>query len=195
MALIKCSECGKEISDSVSSCPHCGYVYKKEKEMTTMKVVRIIIIVAIIGISLFFGFTYLIFDYIPKIKEEKEMELYYGKWELVDKNYDNVVKMFNVEYKLKKQIVIDSNNIESQNCGFNRPQKEYAITTYNDMDCSNEYYLITSLDKIVESQATDYPIENVLICFELKDKRLIQIKCVLDDNSTAKNVKITYKLK
>ena len=33
MALIKCKECGKEISDSVNYCPHCGYVYKKAKEM------------------------------------------------------------------------------------------------------------------------------------------------------------------
>lgn len=24
MALIKCSECGREISDSAESCPHCG---------------------------------------------------------------------------------------------------------------------------------------------------------------------------
>lgn len=25
MALIKCSECGKEISDKAKVCPHCGY--------------------------------------------------------------------------------------------------------------------------------------------------------------------------
>lgn len=25
MALIKCPECGREISDKASSCPHCGY--------------------------------------------------------------------------------------------------------------------------------------------------------------------------
>ena len=24
MALIKCPECGKEISDKAASCPHCG---------------------------------------------------------------------------------------------------------------------------------------------------------------------------
>lgn len=24
MALIKCPQCGKEITDHVSSCPHCG---------------------------------------------------------------------------------------------------------------------------------------------------------------------------
>lgn len=26
MALIKCSECGKEVSDKAASCPNCGYV-------------------------------------------------------------------------------------------------------------------------------------------------------------------------
>ncbi|MDE5803214.1 MAG: zinc-ribbon domain-containing protein [Lachnospiraceae bacterium] len=29
MALIKCPECGKEISDKASSCPGCGYPINK----------------------------------------------------------------------------------------------------------------------------------------------------------------------
>lgn len=29
--LIKCSECGKEVSDKASTCPHCGAPVKKEK--------------------------------------------------------------------------------------------------------------------------------------------------------------------
>lgn len=28
MSLIKCPECGKEISSTVNNCPHCGYVIK-----------------------------------------------------------------------------------------------------------------------------------------------------------------------
>lgn len=31
MALITCPECKKEISDSVDSCPHCGYVINEKK--------------------------------------------------------------------------------------------------------------------------------------------------------------------
>ena len=31
MALIKCSECGKDISDRAKKCPGCGYQLKKEK--------------------------------------------------------------------------------------------------------------------------------------------------------------------
>lgn len=31
MALVKCDECGKEISDSAKKCPHCG-IGTKEKD-------------------------------------------------------------------------------------------------------------------------------------------------------------------
>lgn len=29
MALIKCPECGREVSDTAPTCPHCGYQLKK----------------------------------------------------------------------------------------------------------------------------------------------------------------------
>lgn len=32
MALIKCKECGKEISDTVKKCPHCGFINKEVKQ-------------------------------------------------------------------------------------------------------------------------------------------------------------------
>ena len=42
MALIQCPECGKEISTSALSCPHCGYPLQKqgplEYETTTVKI-------------------------------------------------------------------------------------------------------------------------------------------------------------
>ncbi len=34
MALIKCSECGKEISDKAAACPNCGMPLKKEDRGT-----------------------------------------------------------------------------------------------------------------------------------------------------------------
>lgn len=36
MALIKCPECNKEISDTTKSCPHCGYSIKKEITQTEL---------------------------------------------------------------------------------------------------------------------------------------------------------------
>lgn len=32
MALIKCPECGKEISDKANACIHCGYPLNEQKE-------------------------------------------------------------------------------------------------------------------------------------------------------------------
>ena len=33
MALIKCPECGKEVSTAADSCPHCGYPIKSNKQV------------------------------------------------------------------------------------------------------------------------------------------------------------------
>lgn len=33
MALIKCPECGKEISDAAESCPNCGYPIKGQQQI------------------------------------------------------------------------------------------------------------------------------------------------------------------
>ncbi len=59
MALIKCKECGKEISDTVKKCPHCGFINKEVKQdkkntrkdfiKQHIKVISIIVIVLIVG--------------------------------------------------------------------------------------------------------------------------------------------------
>lgn len=38
MALIKCPECGKDISDRAKKCPGCGYQLKKEKDVVNINV-------------------------------------------------------------------------------------------------------------------------------------------------------------
>ena len=35
MALIKCPECNKEVSDTAETCPHCGYRFKKPTPIPT----------------------------------------------------------------------------------------------------------------------------------------------------------------
>lgn len=60
MALIKCPECGKEISDKAKACPECGYELKQNVETTkkdnffkknkkAVLVVGIVIIIAIVA--------------------------------------------------------------------------------------------------------------------------------------------------
>lgn len=60
MALIKCNECGKEISDTATICPNCGV--KTENAMNRSRKTKsniiiatcIIMIIAIVGISFYF---------------------------------------------------------------------------------------------------------------------------------------------
>lgn len=110
MALIKCKECGKEISDSVKSCPHCGYVYKEEKKMTTGKVIKIVIIMAIVGIALFFGGTYLFFDWLPNVKIDNEIKSFYGTYELIESDVRNLNGTEYENLEIKKEITIDESN-------------------------------------------------------------------------------------
>lgn len=66
MALIKCPECDKKVSDKAESCPHCGYSFKKKIEINDEKLKElkgkwnnkyliIILIVLVIGYFLFFN--------------------------------------------------------------------------------------------------------------------------------------------
>lgn len=59
MALIKCKECGKEMSDTVKKCPHCGYVNKelKKEKNFIQKNKKLIIIIGIIIVVCIAGFV------------------------------------------------------------------------------------------------------------------------------------------
>lgn len=50
MALINCPECGKEISDTIEQCPHCGYKIKRKNFANKKLLIFPIVIVAIICI-------------------------------------------------------------------------------------------------------------------------------------------------
>ena len=55
MAMIKCPECGKEISDTVKKCPNCGFSLKKEykkkgKKVATIFIAILAVIIVVVGI-------------------------------------------------------------------------------------------------------------------------------------------------
>ena len=55
MALIKCPECGKEISDQAPSCPHCGVVLKKAFSISDIPTgAWFAIVIVILGIFTYF---------------------------------------------------------------------------------------------------------------------------------------------
>ena len=57
MALIKCPECGSDISDKATSCPNCGYRVSKFKEAKKYIVIVAICLLAVIVIAILFNKT------------------------------------------------------------------------------------------------------------------------------------------
>lgn len=53
MALIKCNECGKEISDTAVNCPNCGAKNKNNTDVASLGIMLICFLFPIIGIIIF----------------------------------------------------------------------------------------------------------------------------------------------
>lgn len=49
MALITCPECGKEISDTNTKCPFCGFIFKKETKRKALLIILIAVVVCIVA--------------------------------------------------------------------------------------------------------------------------------------------------
>jgi uncharacterized membrane protein YvbJ len=82
MALIKCPECGKEISDKALSCPQCGYPISNDNKMLRPKDIK-----EIFGCS--WGKAYAIINQndFPKIKIGKQSYIPLEAFEQWKKNY------------------------------------------------------------------------------------------------------------
>lgn len=89
MSIIKCPECNREVSDTLKSCPHCGFKFKKVKEKKIRigkKVIAIIVSAGVICIAAVFGCSLMLLSETDKAEistiEEKIGELvgykYYG---------------------------------------------------------------------------------------------------------------------
>ena len=193
MALIKCRECGKEISTNASSCPHCGYVYKKET--STKKIVIVTLITLAVLFILGLSSIYLIDSLIPNIKSKNVMKKYYGTWELVnidsEKLEDNTINWnFIVADDFKKELIINVENLENQVTGFNDPKGEYAITYFDRK--KDDYILFANISQMVNRDDLR-GIDSKKVCFKLNNDTLYQIECTMDE--AIPNANIQYKLK
>ena len=101
MALIKCPECGKEISDKAGACPHCGCPIGNTEQATQNNVGKSnkgsnkiiiggVIVVAIAGIGYYFGIAK------PQQHLAKQKAIYEEAQDLIDEGkYDKAIEKLN----------------------------------------------------------------------------------------------------
>lgn len=76
MAIIKCPECGQQMSDNAKTCPHCGYQYKQEKQKAYRKQIyksKPFIAFALILLGAIITISVIVFqDYQRKAENERQ---------------------------------------------------------------------------------------------------------------------------
>ena len=170
MALVKCPECGKEISDKADSCPNCGYLMNSRGEKKTSvnlnvkrtggaskknKILIIVLILSFIG-----GILYNILVFQPKIKEEQDLAIYNEVYSLIksDKYAEAISEIESVDLS-KENIGKIVNVIKLQ-------LKDSLITSCADISkekmelCENYLAIVEALDIPVDSD--DYVIVDYL---------------------------------
>lgn len=176
MAMIKCPECGKEISDKASSCPNCGYLMNSssEKEKTsfnlnvkrtggTSKKIKILIILLLfIGVG---GILYNILVVQPKIKEEQDLAIYNEVYSLiksdkyaeaiseiesVDLSKENIGKIVNlIKLQLKDSLITSCVDISKEKMELY--ENYLAIVEVLDIPIdSDDYVLVEYLTHVIE---------------------------------------------
>ena len=113
MALIKCPECGKEISDKSPKCVNCGYpLTEGSKEQKNNKHKKIFLIIALFIICVLISIV-IIFSISNKVTTENQdistatnVETTYDKLSPLDKKFfDTFIKGINTFYNPKSVII------------------------------------------------------------------------------------------
>lgn len=180
MSLIKCKECGKEISDSAKSCPECGFVYKKEH--STIKTI-IICICTIVVIFLVLLIIVLFPEISDSIKEKNAVNKIVGEYEIVNTSNESIVK---------KISITKDNTLYICNQGYMPPEIKDGY--YNIYEEDNKQYVITT-SKTLGNDSNEY----ILLLYDNGElisqfKEVLSIKCRYGSSEGGKtsNIQLKY---
>lgn len=126
MALIKCKECGKDVSDKAKACPNCGNTIltkKDEENAEGMKILKIIIAVILICSGL------VIYSSSIKDIEGKNNKQYSTKteFEVISSNMS----------QNDEQVIIKGKIRQNTNKTYNKIKVVYVIYDINNMKIQN----------------------------------------------------------
>lgn len=168
MALIKCNECKKEISDKAFSCPHCGY----RKPITiNKKYIYIFIFITIIITVLFISIS----SYIDKSKNK-----------LVGKAF--IHNGYDIIYTDSRGNVLDRYNWQKAHEGDLRKEKIYVELKYDFISNSKVIYTNTK-EKNIRKYTCSYELDKNDIKINCNDS--IE-KFIYDEKECISNEYIEY---
>ena len=164
MALIKCSECGKEISDKAKMCVNCGAKAKNNNKI----ILSLIIGVAILLVAVLVYF--LIFNNNENKMSKESEKNFVGTWELqnTDKlyNYNENDNLYTII--LDQKLIFNSNSISSylpRDC-------ESGITERCDKSIPSIY--LTNKDNEIAINFVRTDGASVLLCFTLHEENILK---------------------
>lgn len=86
MAMIKCPECGKEISDRAENCPNCGFILKKKNKLLIPMLVLIVLVIFVVC-----GYVFFVNDKGGKSTVDSEVSVNAAK-EVISVSEENKIK-------------------------------------------------------------------------------------------------------
>lgn len=174
MALIKCSECGKEISDKAKMCVNCGAKAKNNNKIILSLIIGVAIL--LVAVSVYF----LIFNNNENKMSKESEKNFVGTWELqnTDKlyNYNENDNLYTII--LDQKLIFNSNSISSylpRDC-------ESGITERCDKSIPSIY--LTNKDNEIAINFVRTDGASVLLCFTLQEENILKqrtCKGVSDD--------------
>lgn len=179
MEVIKCKECGNEISKKAVICPKCGVKVNN-------KIIKIIFIflLLIVGGGLVLFFT---FNFINNMKLRTINNKIFGKWNLVSDS--SKIDIYGKNYNIEKSFNINEVNIFNV-CDTTEYENGYYIN-------NDDIYLFLSSKLLIDNtKIKDH------ICFKLDNNELKQVECSMQvhceysieeqGNSSIPNIDLIY---
>lgn len=189
MEIIKCKECGKELSKKAEICPNCGIRVKKKSLLAQLGVVFLGIILFIAIVLIVFPIVFHSVETTGETIKPKQQELYEGTWILqtegdVYYTIENIDYYTNEKTYTKKKIILDKElevKKEKIYYGMMRTScthKEHFINGKLIERCPDlepQIFLSRMYDDIFGIEFLDENGHSIILCFKYKDNKIEQI--------------------
>jgi len=185
MALIKCKECGKEISDKASVCPNCGIRVHHIKRLVVLSCSIILVLLMVWGFLINDGVSNTM-DKLQLQQADKELK---GTWEIIgdSTNFkENLISQLTNKYE---------NMVQIEDISLYNTLNIQTITPFGSGSNMGAQY--NDEEDFIVAIIGDKDGVPIVACFELEDNYLVQIECDIngDELILSKNINLRYKKK